>query len=299
MIPIKAQISQESMRLDHFLALHFPEYTRTFLKKLILLGKVERNSLVVTKASSPIVDGDTIAITEFELPRKEIKTDNLPNFCANHLVFEHEHFLVVDKPSGLITHQPEHASDTVSLADILAAQRPEIALIGPDNRHGIVHRLDRDTSGLLIIARTEHGYATFTELFKNRDVKKTYIALVSGHPISQGSITASIMRHPSDPRKMSCTRSGGRESLTDYEVIQHFEDYSVIHAYPRTGRTHQIRVHLASIGHPVLGDYIYGTKTKLIKRHALHAHRLEFEFDGQQFTFESPVPKDIQKIIPK
>lgn len=297
MISIQASIPTESVRIDRFLAHHYPEYTRTFLKKLIELGKIANNGVVVTKPSSLVEDGDVLVINGFELPKRIVNTENLPDYCKQYLVFEHEHFLIVEKPAGLITHQPEHASDTISLADIIAAQRPEIASVGQEGRKGIVHRLDRNTSGLLIVARTQHGYDTFVEQFKEHKIKKTYYAVVKGHPEATGSITASIMRHPADPRKMLCTKGDGRQARTDYEVIHMFDEYSLVKAYPFTGRTHQIRVHMATAGHPVLGDPVYGTHSKLIKRQALHAHKLAFEFDGQPFEFTSTLPEDIKALL--
>lgn len=297
MISLQASTSGERVRIDRFLAHHYPEYTRTFLKKLIELGKIANNGVIITKASALIEDGDVLAIAGFDLPKRTVSTENIPDYCKQHLIFEHEHFLIVEKLAGLITHQPEHASDTVSLADIIAAQRPEIASVGQEGRKGIVHRLDRNTSGLLIIARTQHGYDTFIELFKQHAIKKTYYAVVKGHPETTGSITAAIMRHPADPRKMLCTKGDGRQARTDYELVHMFDEYSLIKAYPFTGRTHQIRVHMATAGHPVLGDPVYGTHSKLIKRQALHAHKLAFEFDGQSFEFISPLPDDIKELI--
>ena len=296
MMTIQVPPTQGNIRIDRFLASHIPDYTRNFLKKLILLGKIERNGVPVAKASSLVFDGDTITIMSFELPKRSVDLTDLPDFCSKYLIFEHEHFLIVNKPAGLITHQTEHFSDMITLADILGAQRPEITKVGPPERHGIVHRLDRDTSGLLIIARTQYGYDIFIDLFKNRMIKKEYAAFVKGHPEKTGTITLPIVRHPADPRKMICNYVDGREAYTDYEVERYFDDYALIKVYPKTGRTHQIRVHLATIGHPVLGDSLYGTNAKLIKRQALHAHKLAFEFDGKPFEFTCPMPEDMAKL---
>lgn len=297
MISLRVTLQEGPLRIDAFLAHHFPEYTRTFLKKLIISGKIQHNGMIVTKASLMVKEGDAITVTAFELPKRVVNTHGLPDYCSEHLVFEHEHFLVVEKPSGLITHQTEHPTDLVTLSDILTHQRPEIADVGQEGRHGIVHRLDRDTSGLLIIARTQHGYETFINHFKNRTIKKTYIAVVSGHPPKTGSATMAITRHPADSRKMICTPCVGRDATTDYEVLEYFDDYSLVRLRPLTGRTHQIRVHMASIGHPVIGDSLYGTHSKKIKRQALHAQKLEFEFDGAPFLFESDLPNDIKVLL--
>lgn len=297
MMSIHVTIQENNTRIDRFLALHYPEYTRTFLKKLILSGKIRQNGSLITKASAVVHVNDVITVENFELPPRMVDTSDLPPFCNSYLLYEHEHFLVVQKPAGLMTHQPAHHSEEASLADILAAQRPEIASVGQEGRKGIVHRLDRDTSGLLIVAKTQYGYETFIELFKNRQVKKTYLALVKGHPPAEGTITTPLKRHPVDPRKIVAGNSDDRAAHTDFKTITLFEDYALIEAYPLTGRTHQIRVHMASFGYPVLGDSLYGTASKLIKRQALHAQKLEFTFDGEKFTFECPLPDDMQRLI--
>lgn len=317
MISIHVSINEDSLRIDTFLALHYPEYTRTFLKKLILSGTISRNGSIITKSSSEVHEGDIITITSFELPKRTVDTENIPDlyvdFCKKYGVFEHEHFLIIEKPAGLITHHAEGNSSLISLSDIIIKERPEIASVGQEGRHGIVHRLDKETSGLLIIARTNYGYETCIELFKQRKIQKTYYAIVHGHPEKSGIIDEPIMRHPADPRKMICGLCEGRPAQTKYEVMHYYSDkthqsarasekpgandYALIKAYPLTGRTHQIRVHMASIGHPVFGDSLYGTSSKRIKRHALHAYQLSFKFDEKQFEFTSSLPEDIQNLL--
>lgn len=189
----------------------------------------------------------------------------------------------------------------ITLADIIVSHYPEITNVGQPERPGIVHRLDKDTSGLLLIARTQHGYDTLTKLFKDRTIKKTYLAIVKNDPIESNSITAPISRNPVNPRRMTAKILRGREARTDYKVIQYFDDYALIKVFPHTGRTHQIRVHMEHVGHPVLGDTLYGQQSKsdkkIIKRHALHAHELEFTFDGENHTFTLPLPADMQRLI--
>ena len=135
------------------------------------------------------------------------------------------------------------------------------------------------------------------DMFKNRKIKKEYITLVKGHPEKTGTISSPIVRHPADPRKMMCNYVDGREAQTNYKVERYFDECALITVYPLTGRTHQIRVHFAAIGHPVLGDSLYGTSSKLIKRQALHAHKLSFDFEGKFFEFTSPIPEDMKKLI--
>lgn len=300
MISIRAQIPETGVRVDRFLAQQFPDYTRTFLKKLIQSGKIKRNNSIISKPSTAILDGDTVTIESLEREKRSVSVDGYQGFFAKNTLFTHKDFFVINKPVGLIAHPACEEAPVITLADLIVDEYPEIALVGEPERPGIVHRLDKDTSGLMLIARTQHGYETFTTLFKNRKIKKTYLALVKGNPTEDGSITSPIARNPVIPRKMTTKIIHGRESHTDYTVIKHFDRYALLKVQPHTGRTHQIRVHMDSIGHTIIGDTVYGhlskADKKLIKRQALHAHQLTFEFDGEQYNFTCPLPEDMQKL---
>jgi 23S rRNA pseudouridine1911/1915/1917 synthase len=173
------------------------------------------------------------------------------------------------------------------------------------DRPGIVHRLDKDTSGLLLIARTNYAHATFNTLFQTRTIHKTYLALVHGHPPASGTIDLAIGRHPVNRHTMTTFKAGTyeaarhrtRNAFTAYTVLEYFDEYSLLEVKPVTGRTHQIRVHLAALGHPIVGDAVYGTASKLIARQALHAHRLQFMFDGQEHIFTQPLPGDMANVV--
>ena len=174
--------------------------------------------------------------------------------------------------------------------------------VGTVDRPGIVHRLDRDTSGLMIIPRTNEAHASMTDMFKDRKIQKTYLAIVMGHPPESGTIDLYVGRHPSMRNKMHhftalTKQASSRTALTHYEVIQYYDDFSLVKVKPVTGRTHQIRVHFAAIGHPLLADPLYGRKSKLSKRHALHAHQLEFEYKSKSYCFTSQLDSKLQNIL--
>jgi 23S rRNA pseudouridine1911/1915/1917 synthase len=180
--------------------------------------------------------------------------------------------------------------------------------VGAQDRPGIIHRLDKDTSGLMIIPRTHHAYNTFGSLFRNRTIHKTYYALVQGHPPKEGFIDLSIGRHPHIRVKMATfdkektahyIKKGYRirTAFTHYRVIKYFTDYALVEFKPTTGRTHQIRVHASAIGHPIIGDETYGSSSVLIQRQALHAAKLQFQFDNEQFSFSINLPDDISICV--
>ena len=290
-------------RLDTYLAQIFTAYSRSFLKELITQECVQINSHKRVKPSSQLNAGDVVIIT---FPTKPVvapvdiraQTNNI------EIIYTHEHFLIINKPADLIMH---HAPSTIgkpTLVDWLLLHEASIAHVGSIDRPGIVHRLDKDTSGLLIIARTNYAHTHFTELFKQRAVHKTYHALVQGHPPESGSIDLSIGRnvvhkHKMAPFPATTDHKNQRHALTHYRVLHYFDTYTLVELRPITGRTHQIRVHCAAIGHPLLGDNTYNPnplKTSL-KRHALHAYALTFSFDGVPFSFTAPLPADMAQLI--
>ena len=213
--------------------------------------------------------------------------------------------LVVNKPAGMVVHPaPGHVKGT--LVNALLNHCSDLSGIGGVERPGIVHRLDKDTSGVVLIAKNEIAHRILANQFKNRKVKKIYLALVRGIVKSaSGVIETSIGRHKTNRKKMTATMNQGRQAETRYEVIETLGHFSYLRLFPKTGRTHQIRVHLASIHHPVLGDSLYGGKIAepylKIPRQALHAHRVEINhpLNKQPLVFEAPVPPDINNYLAK
>jgi 23S rRNA pseudouridine1911/1915/1917 synthase len=210
------------------------------------------------------------------------------------VVYEDEALAVIDKPSGLVVH-PAPGHPTGTLADGLKQRGTTWSLLGGAERAGIVHRLDRDTSGLLVVAKTEAAHRSLARQLSDRTLGRTYWALVhGGFREETGTIDAPIARHPRDRRRMAIVE-GGREALTDFRVVERLDGATVLELSLRTGRTHQIRVHLASIGHPIIGDTVYGRADAALGRPALHAMRLRLVHptDGTESTFESPLPAEL------
>jgi 23S rRNA pseudouridine1911/1915/1917 synthase len=210
------------------------------------------------------------------------------------VVYEDDALAVIDKPAGLVVHPaPGHLSGT--LADGLKQRGTTWSLLGGAERAGIVHRLDRDTSGLLVVAKTEAAHRGLARQLSDRTLGRTYWALVhGGFREESGTIDAPIGRHPRDRRRMAIIE-GGREAVTDFRVLERLNGATVLELSLRTGRTHQIRVHLASIGHPIIGDTVYGRPDAQLRRPALHAMRLRLVHpeDGTERTFDSPLPPEL------
>lgn len=291
-------------RLDIWLATIFNAYSRSFLKDLIITSCITINTKKQVKPSYLLKEGDSVTVC---FPQKRVvnPTEIIAHAQGIEIIYTHEHFLIINKPAGLIMHHAPSTAGKPTLADWLLLHEASIAHVGSIDRPGIVHRLDKDTSGLLIIARTNYAYMQFTQLFQQRAIHKTYHALVQGHPPQEGSIDRAIGRNPIHKHTMTSfspdSNHKQRHALTHYRVLDYFDTYSLLELKPITGRTHQIRVHCAAIGHPLLGDTTYNAhpiKTSL-QRHALHAQALAFTFDETPFSFRSPLPPDMAHLIAK
>lgn len=298
---IIAQDEQAGQRVDKFIAQHFTAYSRSFLQKLFSQGQILLNQNKILKPSYILRSGDQISIT---FPQEDVSkpTKEIPADINVEIISQNNDFLIINKPAGLVVHAPNENYQSVTLSDWVVDAHEEIAHVGMIDRPGIVHRLDKDTSGLMIIPRTNQAHAALTDMFKQRKIHKTYLAIVVGHPPATGTIDLYIGRHPIIKNKMhafspTTRRPNSRDAITHYEVMTYFKDYSLVKVKPVTGRTHQIRVHFAALGYPILADSVYGTKSKLLKRHALHAHQLEFQLHGTTYTFSSPLQQDLQEVL--
>ncbi|MGI6160485.1 MAG: RluA family pseudouridine synthase [Christensenellales bacterium] len=226
--------------------------------------------------------------------------DTSPQDIDINIIYEDDDIAVVNKPRGLVVHPAAgHADGT--LVNALLFRLNSLSSVGGEERRGIVHRLDRDTSGLMIIAKNDASHTNLSKALKNRAIIKTYYALTDGVPNpAAGRISQPIARHPRDRKKMAVI-AGGREAISDYEVLEDYKDTALVKICIPTGRTHQIRVHMAYINTPIIGDPVYGRKKQKynISGQALHAAALDFEHpsDGRQMSFFAPPPHDMQRII--
>jgi len=280
-------------RLDKYVCQHFPELSRTRVQKLIADGRITVNGRVA-KPGLKLNIGDRLEITIPPTPPEQVLPESIPL----NIVYEDEDLLVVNKPAGLTVHPtPGHPGHT--LVNALLAHFPHLADIGDRLRPGIVHRLDKDTSGLMLVAKNSDAQADLIGQFKSHSVTKAYMALVKGRLTPDtGIIEANIGRDPRHRQRMAVVE-GGREASTEYQVVKYIGDYTLLEVRLLTGRTHQIRVHLGAIGFPVVGDKIYGVKSPFLSRQFLHACRLGFSLpsSGDYIEFKSELPEDLVKAL--
>lgn len=289
-------VEQEGQRLDLFACEKFSDYSRSFFKTLIENGAVLVNQKIPHKAGLKLKKADVVTIMFAPLTTKRIYKQEELEKLGIEIIHRHSDFLVIYKPAGILVHPPSAKSDVLCVTDWVVGLCKETQYVGYVDRPGIVHRLDKDTSGLLLIALSNQAHAKLSQLFKQRAIQKTYLAVVKGHPEKTGTVDLALGRHPVVRNKIAPLKNG-RPSVSHYTVVDYFEDTTLVEVKPVTGRTHQIRVHLAAIGHPLIGDTTYGTASKLINRHALHAQKLAFEYDGQLLSFEKEIPEDLKKLI--
>ena len=282
-------------RLDTFIARRCPELSRSHARRLIDESLVSVDGRQA-KPSERVTAGLVINVT---IPPPET-IDLEPEAIPLTIIYQDGDIIVLDKPAGLTVHPaPGHPSGT--LVNALLAACPDLRGIAGTLRPGIVHRLDKDTSGLMVVAKNDRAQRALQRQLKDRDVRKTYLALVRGVPAPrEGTIAAPIGRHPKNRKKMAVV-ADGREATTRYRVREEIAggQYSLLEVEPVTGRTHQIRVHLAAVGHPVVGDATYGRPSAAVGRQFLHAHKLAFAMPlgGRTVEFESPLPADLREAL--
>jgi len=297
--------SEEGQRLDLYLSNQFPSYSRSYFGGLIGHNRVKLNEKTVCKKGTPLRPNDKILVTFPKLKKDPAIIKEGVEKLNIQLVHENPHFLILNKPHNLLVHAPHPQSTAITMVDWLIAKFEEIKHVGYGDKPGIVHRLDKNTTGLLIVTRNNCSHAYFSYLFKERKIKKRYLAIVKGHPEKEGEINLDLARHPTIRNKMTHVTSGNipqirgriRQSKTIYKVREYFDNCSLVEVYPVTGRTHQIRVHFSAIGHPLIGDPVYGEKSKIIDRQALHANKLEFVFEDETYQFEQNIPDDFQDAL--
>jgi 23S rRNA pseudouridine1911/1915/1917 synthase len=295
--PQEYTVVEPAQRLDQFLAGQQTGLTRSRLHALITEGFVRLNGQPARPAQK-VRPGDRVSLD----PPPPRELDLVAQSIPVAIVYQDAHLVVVDKPAGLSVHPgPGHPSGT--LVNALLAHCPDIAGIGGAIRPGIVHRLDKDTSGLMVAAKTEAAHQGLSRQFKDHAITKGYLALAVGRvEPDRGQVNAPIARDPRHRKRMAVVAEG-KEARTSYRVVRRLGGdgpaYTLLEVYPETGRTHQIRVHLAHLGHPLLGDAVYGRRSPMLDRHFLHAHHLAFQHpvEGRRLEFRSELPPELQQVV--
>lgn len=286
------------LRIDKAVSLKDKELSRAAVQRMIEEGNIlvnDRN----TKVSYKISLGDEITIIKEEPKEIELKAEDIPL----DIVYEDNDILVVNKQKGLVVHPGNGNPDGTLVNAIMAHCKDSLSGIGGEIRPGIVHRIDKDTSGLLIIAKNDKAHINMSEQIKNHEVKKTYIALVRGKTKeNQATIDMPIARSNKDRTKMAVSKNG-KNAITHFEVVERFSDYTLLRVNIETGRTHQIRVHLSQIGYPIVGDFVYsnGRNPFGVEGQMLHSSKLEFKhpITGKEMILEAKLPEYFEEVLEK
>ncbi len=287
------QVAESAIRLDKYLVKEYPGLSRSHLQRLIEQGYILVNDCVA-RASQKLHAGDKICVVLPPPEQLSLVAESIPV----DVVYEDDDLLVINKPAGLVVH-PSPGHTTHTLVNALLARCPGLLNFGDAMRPGIVHRLDRDTSGLMIIAKNSSAQQCLISQFKARSVSKGYLVLVKGRLTpTKGIIDAPLGRDHSNRKRMAVI-AGGRQARTRYKVKEYLGDYTLLDVATETGRTHQIRVHLSAIGYPVVGDTVYGVRSDCVKRQFVHAYRLGFRLpsSGECREFTCELPPDLRQAV--
>ena len=308
-LTIKVGRTVKARRIDKYLHDRFSNFSRAMIQKQIAAGSVKVNGDIV-KASFKLTPGDILELTLPELPSKEIEPEELPL----DIIYEDDDLIIVNKQADMVVH-PARGNLHGTLVNALAHYSNELSSGLGDFRPGVVHRLDRNTTGVMVVTKNDTAQWKVAKQFENRTIKKEYLAIVHGTPeLTADKISAPLGVHPKVREKYAIRPETGKEAVTFYQVMEQFRGYSLIKCMPKTGRTHQIRVHLAYIKHSIVGDDMYGGKLvypwqlkdeqqaveePVIARCALHAFTIEFKHPSTEkmVKFEAPLPNDMQHLL--
>lgn len=292
---VTAEAEDAGTRADVFLAAKLG-VSRSNMQKLLEDGRVKRGEKII-KANYKVRAGEMFAV---DIPEPE-PIEAVPENIPLDIIYEDDDVVVLNKARGMVVH-PAPGNYTGTLVNALLYHCSNLSGINSAIRPGIVHRLDKDTSGIMIVAKNDAAHISLSQQIQSKTAVRTYLAVVRGNiKTDSGTIETQIARDKTDRKKMAVVKDGGRDAITDYEVLERFGKYTLVRCKLRTGRTHQIRVHMEYLGYPLVGDPKYSPmKTPFgIKGQALHSHTLEFTHPrtGERMKFEAPLPEDMHKII--
>lgn len=293
------EAGEESVRIDRYLAEHCADFSRSYLQKLLKDQAISVNGKPV-KANYKTQEGDRILLEVPDLREPDILPEDIPL----DILYEDEYLMVVNKPKDMVVHPSAGHMEGTLVNGIMAHCKGRLSGINGVLRPGIVHRIDKDTTGALLICKDDAVHRDIAEQLKEHSIKRRYRAIVQGNlKEDEGTVDAPIGRHPVDRKKMAVNYKNGKEAVTHYKVLERFGQYTYIECRLETGRTHQIRVHMASIGHPLLGDTVYGTAKNpwKLQGQTLHAMVLGFRHPvtGEFMEFEAPLPEYFCKLLDK
>jgi 23S rRNA pseudouridine1911/1915/1917 synthase len=293
-----AQRVDDGIRLDKFLVVRFPGYSRTLLQKIAKEGHVRVNGKVI-RPGKTVEEGDRVDVRLPQLTRAYAIPENIPLT----VIHEDSALILINKPAGLTIH-PGAGQRRGTLANALSYRFGELSSVQGQLRPGIVHRLDKDTSGILLVAKDDLNHHYLATQFRERTIKKEYRAIVHGVvELDSDMISLPLGPDRHRPTRMAVRHDIGRPSDSFYEVLERFERFSYVRVRPRSGRTHQIRVHMAALGHPVVADSLYGVRSDrfegMVRRQMLHAYKITFRhpLTKETLTFKAPIPEDMERLL--
>lgn len=292
-ITVCANENDKGKRLDAFLSEVIEDATRSYIQKIIDNGNVQIKDKKITKSGNKLKGNETVIVN---IPEDEI-LDVIPQDIPLNIIYEDKDIVVINKAPGMVVH-PAHGNYTGTLVNALLYHIKDLSTINGVIRPGIVHRLDKDTSGVIVVAKHDEAHTTLSDMFKEKTLEKTYICITKGiFKEKKGRVETLIGRDPKDRKKMAVVNENGKNAISNYDVIDESNNFSLVKVRIETGRTHQIRVHMKYLNHPILGDSTYGSPTKDIDRQMLHAYMLKFThpITKKEMTVIADIPEDFKK----
>ena len=292
-ITVQANENDKGKRIDSFLNEVIEDATRSYIQKIIDGGYVEITGKKNTKSGNKLKGTETIVVN---LPEDET-LDLIPEDIPLEIIYEDSDIVIINKAPNMVVH-PAHGNYNGTLVNALLYHIKDLSTINGVIRPGIVHRLDKDTSGVIVVAKHDEAHTTLSDMFKEKTLEKTYVCIAKGiFKDKSGRIETLIGRDPRDRKKMAVVTENGKIAISNYEVLDESKNYSLVKVRIETGRTHQIRVHMKSLNHPILGDATYGNSTDGIDRQMLHAYRLKFThpISKKEMVVTAPIPEDFKR----